>query len=73
MTNANAGSGTFVFAKRDRFWVPTEASARATIGNIAATERIAFAAYRFPVSLPPSSFSVHKSRESDSLDSRLLY
>jgi hypothetical protein len=72
-TSANAGSGTLSFARRDRYWVATEAIARATLGNIGATERIAFARYRFPLTLPPSTFSAQKGRGADPLDPRLLY
>lgn len=73
-TRENGGSGTMSFARHARFWLAAEASARATYGNVAATERIAFARYRFPATLPSSTFAVQKGRAEDALaDPRLLY
>ena len=56
-TDAHGGSGTIVFARQDAYWVPSLATARATYAKLAARERITFAKYRFPPSLPPSTFA----------------
>lgn len=54
------GSGTIKFTKADRYWVPVLAVAVANVGEDHARERIAFGGYRFPVSLPRSTFSPPK-------------
>ena len=54
------GSGTINFTKSDRYWVPVLAVAVANVAEDHARERIAFTGYRFPISLPRSTFSVPK-------------
>jgi hypothetical protein len=55
-TAAHAGSGSVTFGRIQTYWVVTGADARATYAKVVADERIAFANYRFPVALPPSTF-----------------
>jgi hypothetical protein len=57
-TSANHGSGSVSFDGRERWWVAVAASARATFEGGVSTERLAFSAYRFPTSLPPSTFAI---------------
>jgi hypothetical protein len=56
-TGANAGSGSVTFNGREKWWVAIAASARARLEGGISTERLTFRAYRFPTSLPPSTFS----------------
>ncbi len=51
------GSGTLTFARFDRYWLPTDATARATYGAVAQAEHLTFARYRFPDELPPATFA----------------
>ena len=52
-------SGSISFNRVDEYWVPTAATAVANVGvEEQARERITFWGYRFPVSLPRSTFSV---------------
>ncbi len=61
-TSKNSGSGIISFARSAAWWVPYFASARAIVGNTTAAERLSFYTYRFPPSLPPSTFSQRRSR-----------
>ena len=56
-TQAHGGSGTLAFGRAEKYWVPTIATARATYAKLGAQERITFQRYRFPSSLPPSTFA----------------
>lgn len=56
-TTAHQGNGVFTFGRVGTKWLITSALAHATVERIASTERIAFQRYRFPASLPPSTFS----------------
>jgi hypothetical protein len=57
-TRDHDGSGVVTFGKRQKWWVATTAIASADAPGGAAHERMAFYAYRFPPSLPPSTFAV---------------
>jgi hypothetical protein len=57
-TNQHAGRGSVTFAKAERYWVARAASAQANVPGGVAREQIAFARWRFPASLPRSTFSV---------------
>lgn len=57
-TAAHHGSGTITYSRAGDYWVPVAASARARYENLAASERIIFSHYRFPASLPPSTFDL---------------
>jgi hypothetical protein len=50
------GTGEISFAQASKYWVPTAAAVRATIGGKPARERITFTAYQFPRRLPKSTF-----------------
>lgn len=50
------GHGRIGFARFGRYWMVTVASVTATVGGKPARERIAFSGYRFPASLPKSTF-----------------
>jgi hypothetical protein len=56
-TTVHEGSGSLTFAKFDRYWLPTEANARASYKGVATSERLTFGRYRFPTSLPPATFA----------------
>jgi hypothetical protein len=56
-TVSNEGSGTITFGLNTRWWVPYVAQARAAVANGTATERLTFYTYRFPLTLPGSTFS----------------
>jgi hypothetical protein len=55
-TAAHDGSGSVTFGRVETHWVPTLATARATYAKVVAEERISFGNYRFPTSLPESTF-----------------
>jgi hypothetical protein len=55
-SGVNAG-GTVTYAKSDKYWVATGASASARLPAGAAHERLVFNAWRFPKTLPPSTFA----------------
>jgi hypothetical protein len=57
-TSGNAGKGTVSFGKVGPYWVVTGASASARVQRGTTNERLAFANWRFPASLPPSTFAV---------------
>jgi hypothetical protein len=50
------GSGEVEFGLYGRYWMPTTAVAEARVKGKPARERIAWSEYRFPESLPPSTF-----------------
>lgn len=50
------GSGRILFGSAGDYWVPTLATVTTPIGKTVARERIVFSAYRFPPSLPRSTF-----------------
>jgi hypothetical protein len=56
-TGANDGAGSIAFGSNARWWVPYAATARASLAAELATERLTFYTYRFPHSLPPSTFT----------------
>jgi hypothetical protein len=57
-TFANAGKGGVTFAKVGPWWVATGATASARVAGGVANERLTFANWRFPASLPASTFAV---------------
>lgn len=57
-TFANSGKGGVTFAKVGPWWVATGASASARVPGGVANERLTFANWRFPASLPASTFAV---------------
>jgi hypothetical protein len=56
-TGLNEGAGTITFGLNARWWVPFTATARATIADSSATEKLTFYTYRFPPTLPASTFT----------------
>jgi len=52
------GTGTVTFGRNDRWWIPLEATARAHSEGLPAQERLTFSGYRFPPSLPSSTFAM---------------
>jgi hypothetical protein len=54
------GTGEVVYAPFGKYWMPVVASVDATIGTHPARERITWADYRFPETLPPSTFQAPK-------------
>lgn len=56
-TSARKGSGSVTFGKIQKYWLPLVASAKATYAKLAAEEKISFYRYRFPVTLPDSTFA----------------
>jgi hypothetical protein len=50
------GSGEVEFGPFGNYWMPVLADATAQVGGKPARERIAWSDYRFPQSLPPSTF-----------------
>jgi hypothetical protein len=59
-TGLNEGAGTITFGLNARWWVPYVATARATIVDATATERLTFYTYRFPLTLPSSTFTQNR-------------
>lgn len=57
-TSQHAGRGSVTFVKADRYWVARAASAQANVPGGVAREQLSFARWRFPSSLPRSTFSV---------------
>lgn len=61
-TGAEAeGSGVVEFAPFGNYWMPVLAKATATVKGKPASERIVWSDYRFPQSLPPSTFQAPRS------------
>ena len=58
VTNAHDGLGSVSFAKAGRYWVARSAVAQATVPGGIARERLRFARWRFPTSLPRSTFAL---------------
>ncbi|PZR57953.1 MAG: hypothetical protein DLM50_04685 [Candidatus Meridianibacter frigidus] len=56
-SNAASGSGTIAYARFSQYWMPRLATVNAKIAGKPARERIAWSAYRFPLSLPSSTFA----------------
>lgn len=56
-TSSHGGAGSVRFVKADRWWVPRLATARARVPGGVTREQIAFLHWRFPPSLPPSTFA----------------
>ncbi len=56
-TGTVAATGAIEYAPLDGFVVPLAASVAATLDGKPAREHISFGAYRFPPSLPPSTFA----------------
>ena len=57
-TGPHAASGSVTFVKADRYWVARSASAQAKVGGGVAHEVLGFVRWRFPKSLPRSTFAV---------------
>lgn len=57
--NAN-GTGEIDFAPAGKYWLPVQVSVDATVGGKPARERISWSDYRFPPSLPASTFAAPK-------------
>ncbi len=55
-----SGSGDIEFAAFGKYWMPVLASAEARVKGKPARERITWSDYRFPGSLPPSTFQPPK-------------
>jgi hypothetical protein len=51
-----SGSGEIEFGPFGRYWMPVWVAAQATVKGKPARERISWSDYRFPASLPPSTF-----------------
>jgi hypothetical protein len=61
-TGPSDGSGSIEFGVNAAWWVPYTASARASIADVIASEKLAFYTYRFPPNLPPSTFGHARDR-----------
>jgi hypothetical protein len=57
MSLGAVGSGVIVFARFGKYWMPVIADAQARINGKPAREHIVWSDYRFPDSLPPSTFT----------------
>ncbi len=53
-----SGKGSMRYAQVGRYWMPISIAVQARIGNVPARERIVFSGYRFPGSLPSSTFQL---------------
>jgi hypothetical protein len=56
VADQHAARGSVTFGKSDRYWVARSAAAQADVPGGVAHERLAFAKWRFPKSLPRSTF-----------------
>ncbi len=56
-TGDSKGTGAISYAPVSGFWMPVDATVDATVNGKPARERIAWSDYRFPPSLPPSTFT----------------
>jgi hypothetical protein len=56
-TGQHAGRGIVTFSKSDRWWVARSAAAQANVPGGVARERLTFARWRFPATLPQSTFT----------------
>lgn len=59
-TSAHDGRGTVTFAKQEKYWVATGATASARAASGIAQERLTFSGWRFPASLPRSTFTARR-------------
>jgi hypothetical protein len=57
-TGRHAGRGQVTFAKADRWWVARSAAAQADVPGGVAREHLTFTRWRFPATLPQSTFTV---------------
>jgi hypothetical protein len=57
VTGQHAGRGEVTFAKSDRWWVARNAAAQANVPGGVAREHITFSRWRFPATLPQSTFA----------------
>jgi hypothetical protein len=57
VTGQHAGHGEVTFAKSDRWWVARNAAAQANVPGGVAREHITFSRWRFPATLPQSTFA----------------
>jgi hypothetical protein len=57
------GQGAIEYALVGRYWLPVSALAQGTTAGIASRERIVFSLYRFPLSLPDSTFATQHEPE----------
>ncbi len=55
-TGPSDGRGSITFGRNAAWWVAYSAAASATVADITASERLSFYTYRFPSTLPPSTF-----------------
>jgi hypothetical protein len=56
-TARHEGQGSVAFAKAGRYWVARSATAQASVPGGVARERLRFSRWRFPASLPRSTFA----------------
>jgi len=56
-TTQHAGRGEVTFAKSDRWWVARSAAAQANVPGGVAHEHVTFSRWRFPATLPASTFA----------------
>jgi hypothetical protein len=56
-TDQHAGHGEVTFAKSDRWWVARNAAAQANVPGGVAHEHLTFSRWRFPATLPRSTFA----------------
>ncbi len=56
-TTVNDGAGSIAFGSNARWWVPYIATASASVAADVATEKLMFYTYRFPATLPSSTFA----------------
>jgi hypothetical protein len=59
-SGVSRGTGEVLYAPFGKFWMPVLASVDATVGTHPARERITWADYRFPETLPSSTFQAPK-------------
>ena len=57
-TGKNAGTGTVAFTKSGRWWVASGAAASARVPGGVEHERLTFSRWRFPPTLPASTFAL---------------
>ena len=56
----SSGTGTIAYGKQGRYWVPLTATVDAIVNGKSSRERIDWSDYRFPSSLPASTFNTPK-------------
>jgi hypothetical protein len=57
---ATSGTGSVTYGKAGRYWVPLAATVDATVDGKRTRERIEWSDYRFPATLPASTFNTPK-------------